>query len=145
VVTDTAGKLELAAGSDVDASSTTAGDIVLRGLGAITLTNVDTVDGKAVLSAMNGDQNISNAAEFQKGSFDNTTMDIDSVVLDTIQGWWDPSYRYRRPINVHNKDGADLEENFTALNLGSASLAYVGDNSFFGFTSPLQNGLPLEQ
>ncbi|MCA9064033.1 MAG: hypothetical protein KDA96_13270, partial [Planctomycetaceae bacterium] len=39
------GYLDLAAGSSVNASSTTAGEIRLRGLGAITLTDVDTVDG----------------------------------------------------------------------------------------------------
>ncbi|MCO6456513.1 MAG: cadherin domain-containing protein [Pirellulaceae bacterium] len=39
------GRLDLAAGSSVDASSETAGAIALRGLGALTLSDVDTANG----------------------------------------------------------------------------------------------------
>ena len=38
-------RLELASGTNVDASSTSVGDIQLSGLGALTLADVDTVDG----------------------------------------------------------------------------------------------------
>ena len=42
---DTFGKLDLPAGAVVNASSTVAGDVVLRGLGALTLADVDTANG----------------------------------------------------------------------------------------------------
>lgn len=48
--------------------------------------------------------------------------------------------QFGRIVAVQRLDRPDLEENFQALNLGSASLAYVGDNSFFGFTSPIRGG-----
>ena len=48
---DTVGALEIAAGETVDVSSTTAGAIVLDGLGALTLQDVDTVDGSIDVTA----------------------------------------------------------------------------------------------
>ncbi|NLF32133.1 MAG: hypothetical protein GX591_14760, partial [Planctomycetes bacterium] len=44
--------LELAAGSQVDASSTVAGDILLAGAGALTLTDADAADGDVSVSAV---------------------------------------------------------------------------------------------
>jgi hypothetical protein len=48
---DQLGKLELAAGSNVTASSTLAGDIVLGGLGALTLTDISVADGSIDIMA----------------------------------------------------------------------------------------------
>ena len=49
--------------------------------------------------------------------------------------------QFGRIIGVQQRiDRPDLEEQFTSLNLASASLAYVGDNSYFGFTSPIRGG-----
>ncbi len=43
-----------------------------------------------------------------------------------------------RIYDVERRDRPDLE--LDALNLGQASLALVGDNSFFGFVSPIRGG-----
>ncbi|MBT8338136.1 MAG: PD40 domain-containing protein, partial [Gemmatimonadetes bacterium] len=48
--------------------------------------------------------------------------------------------QFGRIFAVERLDRPDLEAQFSTLNLGSASLAYVGDNSFFGFTSPIRGG-----
>ncbi|MBD3647447.1 MAG: hypothetical protein HUJ31_08370, partial [Pseudomonadales bacterium] len=50
--TDSSGAIELSAGSSVDVSSTTAGGIVLFGQGALTLVDVDTVDGSILVTAV---------------------------------------------------------------------------------------------
>ncbi len=47
---------------------------------------------------------------------------------------------FGRVIGQDRFDRPDLEALYTPLNLGSAQLAYVGDNSFFGFTSPIRGG-----
>ena len=49
--TDTAGSLEFAAGSLVDISSTSSGDLVLAGNGALSLTDIDTANGTSLSSA----------------------------------------------------------------------------------------------
>jgi len=53
---------------------------------------------------------------------------------------------FGRVVDFERVDRPDLE--FDAVNLGSASIAYVGDNSIFGFTSPIRGGrfrIELEQ
>ena len=94
---DADGKLDLAAGSSVDASSETAGEIALRGLGAITLTDVDTVNG--LISVMAAGAITATQVDAGGGAGDSVTLttttgDItvgsigsaDTVLLDTDSG-----------------------------------------------------------
>lgn len=47
---------------------------------------------------------------------------------------------FGRVIGQDRFDRPDLEDEFQALNLAAAGIAWVGDNSFFGFTSPIRGG-----
>ncbi|HAD61946.1 MAG TPA: hypothetical protein DCG12_22130, partial [Planctomycetaceae bacterium] len=76
--TDTAGSLEFAAGSLVDISSTSSGDLVLAGNGALSLTDIDTANGAITVYAA-GDLDAVDVASL-------TDNDANDISLTTTSG-----------------------------------------------------------
>ncbi len=86
--TDTSGALEVAAGSNVTASSTVAGSIVLRSLGAITLSDIDTADGSitVVAAGLVTATDVAAAGTGGNVNLSTTAAGISTTTVSTVDG-----------------------------------------------------------
>ncbi len=135
------GKLDFAAGSRVDASTTTTatleGDIRLRGVGALVLVDVDTVDGSIDVMAT-GRITATNVDANDANDGDGTTADIS--LMTTVGGIAVATVTADRNVTMNAVQGSIVDGDFAADDndiTAGANVTLTADNGSVGFVDSI--------
>ncbi len=139
------GRLELAAGSVLTANSTTAGDIFLRGLGALTLTSVTTANGAIdVIAAGNilahNVSSVGTDTDANDVRLNSTTGDVLIRTVEAGPNFGDVTITAQLSIGDNDivPDSLDVRGNDIILTATNGSIGITSTNIFVAAVDPIE-------